>query len=163
MQEINTNQNLIPLAQFTSSKNGNRTVGREKWNKVGKISKAPTFPTETCLFFLFSALMYCTVQYRRRPYTYKSINFFSLQFMWSLKTRSFWAMAYWETSAASTVLPLQLFSLRSLFHRKDVSPSHWLSSQTLQADLQVGTNTNPALRCPLWTCVLPICETWLNR
>lgn len=111
----------------------------------------------------FSALMYCTVQYRRRPYTYKSINFFSLQFMWSLKTRSFWAMAYWETSALSTVLPLQLFSLRSLFHRKDVSPSHWLSSETLQADLQVGTNTNPALRCPLWICVLPICETWLNR
>lgn len=27
MQEINTNQNLIPLAQLTSSKNGNRTVG----------------------------------------------------------------------------------------------------------------------------------------
>lgn len=66
MQEINTNQNLILLAQFTSSKNGNRTVlKREMKRKEKDFSKRQPFLQKR----VFSVIMYCTIQYRMLPYT----------------------------------------------------------------------------------------------
>lgn len=66
MQEINTNQNLILLAQFTSSKNGNRTfLKREIKTKGEKSSKRQPFLQK----HVFSVIMYCTIQYRMLPYT----------------------------------------------------------------------------------------------
>lgn len=67
MQEINTTQNLIPLAQFTPSKNGDGTAGGRGVKRSRK--DLETVPTVT----YFSVIMYCTIQFRMLPYTRKPL------------------------------------------------------------------------------------------
>lgn len=64
MQEINTNQNLIPLAQFTSSKKRQQELEeREKSNKEERFSDFPSTFRQNCFFFSH-VIVYCTVSYR---------------------------------------------------------------------------------------------------
>lgn len=66
MQEINTNQNLILLAQLTSSKNGNRTFLKREIKQKEKDLQSANLSYRN---MFFSVIMYCTIQYRMLPYT----------------------------------------------------------------------------------------------
>lgn len=129
MQEINTNQNLILLAQFTSSKNGNGTFEEEKSNQIKEERSSKRQPFLQKRFVFFSVIMYCTIQYIMLPYTYKNQTFFHF-----CKGKNRTILSHGFLGKQVLYPPFAISASYCIYqcslHRKDVSPSHQMSLET---------------------------------